>query len=270
MKPENVYIGRRDAMKRTLLGVGIGAVAMGASSTGLAATMRGAAAPLLVGGATTLQDLSDRLAAAPRRRDFKTVPMILTSPDQWDSEALDEVLRYSGAPKQVWDNTALESPWLNLMRNAMNTQIWSFRHPNFLAVSATHGSAHLALYDDYIWEKYRFAKLTKGKQKTNAFILEPADAQANPMDFNDPDGVFSPHDNSIVVLQKRGAVFLACHNEVWELTMGLHAKGDNPDHLTHSQMAAEFTNHLIPGVILTPGIVGTLPELEMAGFQYAK
>ncbi|MBW9247856.1 MAG: transcriptional initiation protein Tat, partial [Acidithiobacillus ferriphilus] len=35
-------------------------------------------------------------------------------------------------------------------------------------------------------------------------------------------------------------------------------------------MAAEFTNHLIPGVILTPGIVGTLPELELAGFQYAK
>ena len=52
--------------------------------------------------------------------------------------------------------------------------------------------------------------------------------------------------------------------------MGLHAKGDNPDHLTHPQMAAEFTNHLIPGAVLTPGIVGTLPDLELAGFQYAK
>jgi hypothetical protein len=156
------------------------------------------------------------------------------------------------------------------MRNAMNAQIWSFRHPNFLALSATHGSAHLALYDDYIWEKYDFPKLVHGKQKTNTFILEPAAAHSNPMDFNDPDGVFSPHDNSITVLQKRGAVFLACHNEVWELTMALHAKGVNPDHLSHPEMAAEFTNHLIPGAILTPGIVGTLPELELAGYQYAK
>ncbi len=82
--------------------------------------------------------------------------------------------------------------------------------------------------------------------------------------------MFSPHDNSIAVLQRRGAVFLACHNEVWELTMGLLKKGINPDHLAHEQIAAEFTNHLIPGVILTPGIVGTLPELELAGFQYAK
>jgi hypothetical protein len=263
-------MSRREAMKHAVLGLGVGAVTMSASANGLAAEMSGEAATLLAGGATTIRDLSDRLAAAPRRRDFKTVPMILTSPDQWDSEALNEVLRYSGGPKQVWDNTDLESPWLNLMRNAMNAQIWSFRHPNFLAVSATHGSAHLALYDDYIWKKYHFAKLTKGKQKTNTFILESADAYTNPVDFNDPDGVFSPHDNSIVVLQKRGAVFLACHNEIWELTMGLHAKGDNPDHLTHPQMAAEFTNHLIPGAVLTPGIVGTLPELELAGYQYAK
>ena len=32
--------------------------------------------------------------------------MILTSPSEWDSEALDLVLRYHTGPKQVWDNTA--------------------------------------------------------------------------------------------------------------------------------------------------------------------
>lgn len=263
---------RREALKRGALGLGVGVVSMSGlqSSSALAADASGQPGILMTGGATTLKSLNDRLAAASRNRSFKSVPMILTSPDQWDSTALNEVLRYSGGPKQVWDNTALESPWLNLMRNAMNAQIWSFRHPNFLAVSATHGSAHLALYDDYIWSKYDFGKLTKGKQTTNTFILEPAAAQANPVDFNNPDGVYSPHDNSIKVLQKRGVVFLACHNEIWELTMGLHAKGDNPDHLSHPEMAAEFTNHLIPGVILTPGVVGTLPELELAGYQYAK
>jgi hypothetical protein len=30
------------------------------------------------------------------------------------------------------------------MRNALNAEIWSFRHPDFLAVSVTHGTANLA------------------------------------------------------------------------------------------------------------------------------
>jgi hypothetical protein len=73
------------------------------------------------------------------------------------------LLDYKAGPRQLWDNTDLMSPWLNLMRNAMNAQIWSWKHPDFLAVSATHGSAHLALYDDAIWAKYGFAKMLKDK-----------------------------------------------------------------------------------------------------------
>ena len=43
-------------------------------------------------GASALRELTQRLAQAPRRRDFKTVPMILTSTDQWDHQALSEVI----------------------------------------------------------------------------------------------------------------------------------------------------------------------------------
>jgi hypothetical protein len=46
--------------------------------------------------------------------------------------------------------------------------------------------------------------------------------------------------------------------------------GINPDRLSHEAMAAEFTNHLIVGVVLSPGAIGTLPELQMKGFTYAK
>jgi hypothetical protein len=62
-------------------------------------------------------------------------------------------MNYEEPVKQVWDNTVLDSPWLNLMRNSLNAQIWSFKHPDFLAVSASHGSAHFALYDDTICAK---------------------------------------------------------------------------------------------------------------------
>jgi len=91
--------------------------------------------------------------------------MILTEPDQWDHEALDAVMAYRPNPKQVWDNTEIGSPWLNLMRNALNAQIWSFKHPDFLSVSATHGTAHLALYDQSMWDKYDLATLAGGKFK---------------------------------------------------------------------------------------------------------
>jgi hypothetical protein len=39
--------------------------------------------------------------------------MILNRPDQWDHAALSEVIAYRGAPKQLWDNTRIASPWLN-------------------------------------------------------------------------------------------------------------------------------------------------------------
>jgi hypothetical protein len=65
-------------------------------------------------------------------------------------------------------------------------------------------------------------------------------------------------------------VFLACHNAIWELSERLAAGGQNPDHLGVDAIAAELTNHLIPDVVLTPGIVGTLVELQRVGFAYSR
>jgi hypothetical protein len=242
---------------------------------GLALASAGAAGaveadPLIAAGAHTLAALMTHLAALPRRRDFKTVPMILDQWDQWDAEALDTVLHYPGGPKQSWDNTALTGPWLNVMRNAMNAQIWSFRHPDFLCVSATHGTAQLALYDGVMWEKYGLAKIAGGAVTKNSFVaLSPA-AGHDPKDYQNPDGAYSPRANGIRALQERGAVFLACHNAAWELSEALVASNANPDKLTTDALCAELTNHLIPGVILTPGVVGTLAELGRAGFAYAR
>ena len=225
---------------------------------------------LLADGAKTLRELSERLSRAPRRRDFKTVPMILTSADEWDSEALSQVIAYRGGPRQAFDNTDIDGPWLNLMRNSMNAQVWSWKHPDFLCVSATHGSAQWALYDDMIWDKYQLAKLTKGKFESNLLARAGAASTADPKDFEKADGVFSPDDNSIAVLQRRGAVFIACHNQVWEMAGALMKAAVNPDKLSRDALAAELTNHLIADVVLSPGAIGTLPELQAAGFSYAK
>ena len=246
---------------------GLKALGLVLASTGGAAAASGDRVPA---SAHTLEGLTKALAAAPRRRDFKTVPMILDNRDQWDHQALDAVLHYKGGPKQAWDNTDILGPWLNVMRNSLNTEIWSFGHPDFLCVSATHGTAQLALYDDAMWEKYGLAKLAGGDVTRNRFVKSPEAAEHDPKDFQNPEGAFSPKGNSIETLQRRGAVFLACHNAVWELAERLIKSGANPDKLDAAALCAELTNHLIPDVVLTPGAVGTLVELARAGFAYTR
>jgi hypothetical protein len=221
-------------------------------------------------GASTLRDLTRGLAAMPRRRDFKSVPMILDDRDFWDAAALDAVMAYKGGPRQAWDHTDIAGPWLNGMRNTLNTQVFAFKEPNFLCVSGTHGAAHLALYDQAAWDKYQLAKIAGGNIQSNTFIVVPAAAAHDPADFQSPDGAFSPKGNNIAVLQRRGVVFLACHNAIWELAERLITQDQNPDHLPIDALASELTNHLIPDVVLTPGVVPTMVRLQTAGFVYTR
>src|SRR5262245_66172569 len=47
--------------------------------------------------AERLRRLARQLAAIPRRRSFKSLPMILLRPEQWDNEALEAIISYDGA-----------------------------------------------------------------------------------------------------------------------------------------------------------------------------
>jgi hypothetical protein len=254
--------------RNALIGLSVGLVASSLARAG--AANAAVEATLEPAGAKNLRDLSRMLAGMPRRRDFKTRPMIANNPDSWDAAQLSAVTAYRGGPKQAWDNTDLTGPWLNAMRNSLNSQIWGFKQPDFLCVSATHGPAHLALYDEDMWDKYGLAKLAGGNVTRNSFIAVPPASEHDPADFQSPEGAFSSKDNSIVVLQRRGVVFMACHNAIWELAERLSAASQNPDHLPVDKIAAELTNHLIPDVVLTPGIVATLVNLQQAGFAYSR
>jgi hypothetical protein len=262
-----IITGRRGALTTFALTVATGAIGLAAAGAKPAtAAVKSALTPP---GATHLDALMKRLAQAPRRRDFRTVPMILIHPEQWDHEALTEVLAYRPAPKQLWDNTEIGSPWLNLMHNSLNSHIWSFKHPDFLTVSVTHGTANLALYDQAMWDKYRLARLAGERFKTNTLIVEQKAATADPANYEAPAGPFSGEDNSIPALMRRGVVFMSCHNAIWEQAAALIRADVNPDKLSHDALAAELTNHLVEGAVLIPGAAGTLPELQQAGFYYA-
>ena len=253
--------------RRQLLG---GAALLGAAMIASAPAMAEPIADRVPNGASSLAELTARLTRAPRRRDFKTVPMILNDRSRWDSKALDEVLAYKPATKQAWDVTDIGGPWLNVMRNSLNAQIWSFGHKDFLVVCETHGTAQLALYDQAMWDKYDLAKLAGSGFANNALIEEKTGASSDPVDYENPAGIFSAKNNSIPALQRRGVVFMSCHNAIWEQATKLAATAPDPGKPDVAAIAAELTNHLIPGVVLTPGAVATLPELQRRGFAYAR
>jgi hypothetical protein len=261
-----IVTGRRSLLKTFALSLTTSAIASAAAKPAATAVESALTPP----GAARLDALKTRLAQAPRRRDFKTVPMILDHQEQWDHEALTEVLSYRPAPKQVWDNTDIGRPWLNMMRNALNSQIWSYQHPDFLTVSVTHGSAQLALYDQAMWDKYQLTRLAGDEFKTNTLIIEQKAAAADPANYENPVGPFSSEDNTIPALMRRGVVFMSCHNAIWEQAAALMKLDINPDKLSHAALAAELTNHLVDGAVLIPGAAGTLPELQQVGFHYAK
>ena len=227
--------------------------ALSGLTAGLAAGLAAAAAApaMAATGASTIAELQARLTRLTYRRDFKTVPLVLETRDMWDDEAIHQVAAYRGGPRQVWDNKDLASGWTGFMRNALNGQTLSFKNKNFLTVSMTRGDAQLALFDQAAWDKYGLAKLTNGKFASNTLIV-PGDG-----------GVQDP---AIPTLMKRGVVFMACHNAIWAAAGRAIAAGYKGG--TQEEVAADLTNQLLPGVILTPGALGTLPVLQAAGFAY--
>jgi hypothetical protein len=91
-------------------------IVAGLVASGLAHPAEAAAdTTLQPAGGKNLREFSDRLAELPRRRDYKTVPMIADKPDLWDKAALDFVVNYKGGPRQAWDHTDLNGGWLNGM-----------------------------------------------------------------------------------------------------------------------------------------------------------
>lgn len=68
--------------------------------------------------------------------------------------------------------------------------------------------------------------------------------------------------------RERITEWLDCHNAIWELAERLSATGQNWDHLSVDRIAAELANHLVPDVVLTPGAVAALVNLQQAGVAY--
>jgi intracellular sulfur oxidation DsrE/DsrF family protein len=245
-----------------------GAMALLAAST--ASSAQSAIVDAAPPASGSLLRLTEALKRVPRKRQFKTVPFMVTESSGWDEAAARLVLAYTDPAKQVWENSELTAAWPNLMREALNAEVFAHRHPNFLEVSATHGQAHLALFSDALWSRFRLSQLAGAGFASNTLIVEKAGVSVKD-DLQDLGGFYGPNNNNITSLQKRGMVFVACHDSIHAIARKLLQAGDpSVAGLSADQIAAELTNGLIPDCVLVPSVVGFLVELQKAGFTYAK
>lgn len=235
-------------------------------ATTASASFAGAAETPVTGG--ELERLNVALALAARCRSFVSVPLVVRERDQWDHEASELVLAYRNRARQVWECTDIQGPWLNLMREAVNGQVFAFGNPGFLAVAALHGMAHLALFDQFAWDTYNLSSLGGGTGPMNAFLAR--NASATPADdIQAPAGYYGPESNNIPTLQDRGMVFIACHDSIHAIARNL-SKARHGTLAEADKIAADLTNHLAPGVVLVPSVVAFLVELQRVGYTYAK
>jgi hypothetical protein len=125
-RPRPVVPGRRSVLMMMGLGMVAGASGFAARHDGAAS----AAEPsLLPPEAKSLGELTARLSRAPRRRDFKTVPMILNDPDQWDHAALHRAVRglaVEGGADSCFDGKAARAR----LTSWMTRRVMVFTIPN--------------------------------------------------------------------------------------------------------------------------------------------
>jgi hypothetical protein len=79
---------------------------------------------------------------------------------------------------------------------------------DFLPVAAVHGGAHLALFEQRLWDSYQLNMLTGGKFVRNSLIIEspgvsPRDDLQNPNGFYGPMNNADSHESQALITPKR-------------------------------------------------------------------
>ena len=139
-------------------------------------------------------------------------------------------------------------------------------------VVLAYATAIGALNDDFIWQRYRLGEAfgVKDPATGQPAVRNPwlasklAAPEVTPPPADRAHAFYA--DTSVEGLQRRGVLFLACHQSIHGQARGAVADGRNPDNLTEAQLADEIQAHLIPGALLVPAAVGELVRLQAKGY----
>jgi hypothetical protein len=204
---------------------------------------------------------------------------IVWTENQWKFPEFDPILHSKRSIRLVAECNVIEDGEVfGAVRNALNAMHYGFGVPvaQIQVVTALHGAANLMNYDDYIWQKYKVGEWfkvddpeTKKPAVRNFFYPSKAGATLH-YTSTDPSNPNSEEmDSSIQGLQARGVTFLSCHMATEAQARMLIKRFQltaQPEEIVHEMLA-----HTLPGVIVVPGVVGTVTMLQSVGhYSYLK
>lgn len=176
----------------------------------------------------------------------------------WDMSWLDRLDR--ARFKLMFDVGAyLDGGGLFYVKNYLNGMRdgWGAEAPDVLPLLGISGNAYPIVFNDQVWEKYRFGATSK----TN----DPRTGQVSIRNvFWQPRAGESMAEFGVDVLQARGAQFFLCNNVFRGVIRQVIRETGRP----YDEVRAELKAGFLPGVIVVPAMVAAMAMAQARGAGY--
>jgi hypothetical protein len=157
--------------------------------------------------------------------------------------------------------------------NSLNASQFSYDEgpEGLLAAVQLYGIGDILGYNDSLWAKYELGTkygVTDPRTKAPATrnIFYPRATSGGP-ELPPTDRQSLWRDPSIEALQKRGVLFLLCHNALVGIAAEAVADGRNPDNRDVDGVADDMMANLVPDIFPVPAGVFELQRLQDLDFR---
>ena len=142
--------------------------------------------------------------------------------------------------------------YLNGMRDG-----WGIESPEVIAVLGISGDAYPIVFNDLVWEKYKFGESSK---TTDPRTSQPAIRNV----WWGPRAGEPMAEFGVDVLQRRGAQVIFCNNVFRGVIRRLMAETQR----SYEDLRAELKANFLPGVVVVPAMVAAMGMAQAQGCAY--
>lgn len=249
--PEPLECAESTPRREFLSQIALGGLALAATGCTTRPSSSAAAAPAPVA-----------TAPAPTPSPAQSAPPIQLPPPKndgpWDMSWLDRLS--TAKVKLMFDVGAYSNGgslyyaknYLNGMRDG-----WGIETPDLIAVLGISGDAFPIIFNDTIWEKYKYGESSKTTDPRTK-VAATRNVWWQPR-AGEPMAEFG-----VDVLQKRGAQFIFCNN----VFRGVIRRVMGQTQRSYEDVRSELSSNFLPSVIVVPAMVAAMSMAQARGCGY--